>query len=417
MTISTSLFFSKAVSLMSRNQSDLATMQEKVATGKEIIRASDGVDKALNISRLKSNIGKLDSYEQSLNLVGDRLRIEESYLQGTSDILTQIKTLTIQGANATYSTSDRAVIALEIEELVKEIQSLANGADVNGNYTFAGTRVKTQPYQEDESGIVRYRGDQVETSINLTDTRTTTIGRSGPDVFQSIFTGDRINVVPGIYDLSMGSNITVGDRFSMTIDGHEFQYTAHAGDNGFSVAQQFFNSIQNKIDLSELDNLTVALDGTSLKITTTDGSARDITRSSTKIIGGTSGLAIPVDPTQAPEIGRPEKMEFFETLHSVVSAMRVGSRDDVQSKLNDIDQMIDQATLGLADIGVERSSIDSELDLNGELKATLKASLSSEEDLDYAAAITKLQAKMMALEAAQSSFAKISNLSIFNYLR
>lgn len=417
MTISTSLFFSKAVSLMSRNQSDLATMQEKVATGKEIIRASDGVDKALNISRLKSNIGKLDSYEQSLNLVGDRLRIEESYLQGTSDILTQIKTLTIQGANATYSTSDRAVIALEIEELVKEIQSLANGADVNGNYTFAGTRVKTQPYQEDESGIVRYRGDQVETSINLTDTRTTTIGRSGPDVFQSIFTGDRINVVPGIYDLSMGSNITVGDRFSMIIDGHEFQYTAHAGDNGFSVAQQFFNSIQNKIDLSELDNLTVALDGTSLKITTTDGSARDITRSSTKIIGGTSGLAIPVDPTQAPEIGRPEKMEFFETLHSVVSAMRVGSQDDVQSKLNDIDQMIDQATLGLADIGVERSSIDSELDLNGELKATLKASLSSEEDLDYAAAITKLQAKMMALEAAQSSFAKISNLSIFNYLR
>ena len=417
MTISTSLFFSKAVSLMSQNQSDLATMQEKVATGKEIIRASDGVDKALNISRLKSNIGKLDSYEKSLNLVGDRLRIEESYLQGTSDILTQIKTLTIQGANATYSTSDRAVIALEIEELVKEIQSLANGADVNGNYTFAGTRVKTQPYQEDEAGIVRYRGDQVETSINLTDTRTTTIGRSGPDVFQSIFTGDRINVVPGIYDLSMGSNVTVGDRFSMTIDGHEFQYTAHAGDNGFSVAQQFFNAIQNKIDLSELDNLTVALDGTALKITTTDGSARDITRSSTKIIGGTSGVAVPVDPTQAPDIGRPEKMEFFETLHSVVSVMRVGSQDDIQSKLNDIDQMIDQATLGLADIGVERSSIDSELDLNGELKATLKASLSSEEDLDYASAITKLQAKMMALEAAQSSFAKISNLSIFNYLR
>ena len=110
MTISTSLFFSKAVSLMSQNQTDLAAMQEKVATGKEIVRASDGVDKALNISRLKANIGRLDAYEQSLNLVGDRLRIEESYLQGTSDTLTEIKTLVIQGANASYDTADREVI-------------------------------------------------------------------------------------------------------------------------------------------------------------------------------------------------------------------------------------------------------------------------------------------------------------------
>ena len=131
MTISTSLFFSKAVSLMSQNQTDLATMQEKVATGKEIVRASDGVDKALNIARLKANIEKLDAYETSLNLVGDRLRIEESYLSGSADTLTEIKTLVIQGANASYSMADREVIALQIGELVKEVQSLANGTDAN----------------------------------------------------------------------------------------------------------------------------------------------------------------------------------------------------------------------------------------------------------------------------------------------
>ena len=201
MTISTSLFFSKAVSLMSQNQSDLAAMQEKVATGKEIVRASDGVDKALNISRLKANIGRLEAYEQSLNLVGDRLRIEESYLQGTSDTLTEIKTLVIQGANASYGSGDREVIGLQIEELVNEIQSLANGADANGNYLFGGTRTKTQPYQTDSSGVIRYMGDQVETNVNLTDTRTSQIGRSGPDVYQSINTGNFLNVVPGITTL------------------------------------------------------------------------------------------------------------------------------------------------------------------------------------------------------------------------
>ena len=292
MTISTSLFFSKAVSLMSQNQTDLATMQEKVATGKEIVRASDGVDKALNISRLKANIGKLDAYEQSLNLVGDRLRIEESYLQGSSDTLTEIKTLVIQGANATYNIEDRKVIALQIEELVNEIQSLANGADANGNYLFGGTRTKTQPYQADSAGIIRYRGDQVESSVKFTDTRTTQVGRSGPDVYQSVNSGKQLNVVQGIYDLQIGST-TVGDQFSLTIDNETIEYTAVPGDNAYSVTQYFAETIQSKIDLGRFENLTVTASGTDIQLVATDGVAREITRSSVKVSGGTAGVELP----------------------------------------------------------------------------------------------------------------------------
>ena len=416
MTISTSLFFSKAVSLMSQNQTDLAAMQEKVATGKEIVRASDGVDKALNISRLKANIGRLDAYEQSLNLVGDRLRIEESYLQGTSDTLAEIKTLVIQGANASYDSADREVIALQIEELTNEIQSLANGADANGNYLFGGTRTKTQPYQQDSAGVIRYQGDQVASSVNFTDTRTSQIGRAGPDVYQSVYSGNQLNVVEGTYDLEIGST-TVGDQFSLTIDGETIEYTVASGDNAYSVAQYFSESIQTQIDLGRFENLTVAVSGTDIQLVATDGVAREITRSSVKVSGGTAGVEITVDPTQTPDPGRAERIEFFEALYLVVDRMRNGTQDEIQGTLDYLDEMIDQSTLGLADIGVERGAIEAELDLNQELRATLKASLSSEEDLDYATAITQLQAKMMALEAAQSSFAKISNLSVFNFIR
>jgi len=38
------------------------------------------------------------------------------------------------------------------------------------------------------------------------------------------------------------------------------------------------------------------------------------------------------------------------------------------------------------------------------------------EDLDYTAAITKMNKDQLALQAAQSSFAKISQLSLFTYL-
>ena len=134
MTVSTSLFFSRGVDMMSKSQTELAKQQEKVASGKELVRPSDGVDLALNISRLKTSIAKLDSYKDSLNAVNDRLRIEESYMTGTSDVLRQIKTLIIQGGNASTSLSDQNVIAVQIDELINVLVNQANGADVNLGY-------------------------------------------------------------------------------------------------------------------------------------------------------------------------------------------------------------------------------------------------------------------------------------------
>ncbi len=223
-------------------------------------------------------------------------------------------------------------------------------------------------------------------------------------------------MVEGIYDLDMAP-IAVGDVVSVTIDGEVMEYTAATGDNAYSVAQHFYDEIQTRIDLSRFDNLTVSLSGTEIQLVATDGVARSIEESSVKLSGGTAGVETEVAPTQTPDPGRPERVEFFEALHTVVDRMRFGTQDEIQNTIAYLDQMIDQSTLALADIGIERGAIEAEVDLNQDLKATLRASLSSEEDLDYATAITELQAKMMALEAAQSSFAKISNLSVFNFLR
>ena len=96
MTISTTLLFNRAVSLMGRQQTALAELQEKVSTGKELVRPSDSPELAVNIARIKSSIGEMDAFKSSLNAVNDRLRIEESYLDGAKDVLIKLKQLTLQ---------------------------------------------------------------------------------------------------------------------------------------------------------------------------------------------------------------------------------------------------------------------------------------------------------------------------------
>ena len=46
-----------------------------------------------------------------------------------------------------------------------------------------------------------------------------------------------------------------------------------------------------------------------------------------------------------------------------------------------------------------------------------KGLLSDARDVDYATAVTQLSSDMLALEAAQSTFAKVSQLSILNFIR
>ena len=71
----------------------------------------------------------------------------------------------------------------------------------------------------------------------------------------------------------------------------------------------------------------------------------------------------------------------------------------------------------MADVGSRMSTVDSQRDILADTKLRYQELLSNAEDLDYATAVTKLSAQMLSLEAAQASFAKISQLNLFNYLR
>jgi len=68
-------------------------------------------------------------------------------------------------------------------------------------------------------------------------------------------------------------------------------------------------------------------------------------------------------------------------------------------------------------VGARMNTIDTQTALIDETVLRLKSTLSEVEDVDYTQAITKMNKDMLALEAAQSSFAKISQLSLFDYIR
>ncbi len=108
---------------------------------------------------------------------------------------------------------------------------------------------------------------------------------------------------------------------------------------------------------------------------------------------------------------------FFQVLDDLISGLNSSKGTDIRRGLGEIDTLTQGVSLARAQIGTNLNVVDQQSSVVEDTTLNLKTTLSSIEDLDYASAITKMNQQMMSLEAAQSSFAKISQLNLFNFIK
>lgn len=310
MQISTNYLFDRATAQMNALTSDLAKTRTQIASAKQVLNPSDAPDKAAAISRLKSVIGRQDSYVKTLESVQNRLNLENTTLNSVSDSLLRIKEITIQ-VNAPFpNQSDRQALGGELQALRDQLLSLANTTDVNGNYTFSGSRVKQPAFASDGS----YQGDQTRMQIAVGDQRNVAINRSGSTVFTPVLRTD-------------ANGVTTGVGFFQAID-----------DLIFSVKSS---------DAAGKPNATA---------------------------GTQRGIA-------------------------------------------EADSLLQGVLMAQGEVGTDMKVVEQQGNVLQDTTLSLKTVLSNIEDLDYAAAAAQMQKQMLALQAAQATFAKISQNSLFDYLK
>jgi len=107
---------------------------------------------------------------------------------------------------------------------------------------------------------------------------------------------------------------------------------------------------------------------------------------------------------------------FFQALGDLAKAVRSSDRASMQRGIQEMDALQQGVSEATAQIGSDLNVVDAQKNVLDEVTLRLKTTLSAVQDLDYTEAITRMNRDQLALEAAQSSFAKISKLSLFNYL-
>lgn len=108
---------------------------------------------------------------------------------------------------------------------------------------------------------------------------------------------------------------------------------------------------------------------------------------------------------------------FFDALDEMIDGINSSRTGLIQQGIADVTQMHNSLTLSQAQNGSDQVVVQSQLDVLDENTLRIKSTLSEIEDLDYAEAVTRMNKEIMGLEAAMGSFAKISGLSLFDYIR
>jgi flagellar hook-associated protein 3 FlgL len=116
------------------------------------------------------------------------------------------------------------------------------------------------------------------------------------------------------------------------------------------------------------------------------------------------------------EQGEETSVGFFEVIDNLALALEANDAPAVLDRIDEITEIHQGIALSLADVGSDLNVVESQQSVIDEQLLRLKSVQSDLQDLDYAEAVSRMQKEMLGLEAAQSSFAQISRLSLFNYI-
>ncbi len=155
------------------------------------------------------------------------------------------------------------------------------------------------------------------------------------------------------------------------------------------------------------DSVSYTGDATRLYIEMDVGQLLEINTTGYELFSGGSGTPnSPLDVTGG-----------FAVFDDFANALDDSDMVEISASLSQLDSVRASMETATSKLGLRRNMIDLKKETNVERQLILQSMLSRERDLDYTKAITELSSRMLALEAAQSTMAKISQLTLFNYLR
>lgn len=398
MRVSTFTMHQSATDAMLARQSALARTQNQLSTGKRLQNAADDPAAAVHVIELERALAAAEQHQTNATHVKNRLQMEEATVADATGVLQRVRELALRANSPVLDNSDRALLTAEIRSRLDELMSIANRQDVGGDFLFAGFAGNTQPFAKVSVGPVNYYGDSGERQQLVGPGQQIADGHSGDRVFMKVpeangtFVTNHATANTGSGVVGVG---TVANWAAWVRDSYTVSFTAPGS---FEVRDSVNNLIASG---GYQSGSAIEFRGISFSIAGSPATGDQFTvrpAASQSLFATVERLAA---LTSTPVANDADKAKLGSSLGAVLQQLTQG-----------IDHM-----LGVrAEIGSRLSAIDVADEARESFKVENQTMLSNLRDVDYAEAITRMNRELLALQAAQQSYTRLSQLSLFNYL-
>ncbi|BCD99295.1 flagellin [Marinagarivorans cellulosilyticus] len=289
---------------------ELSTAMERLSSGKRINTAADDAAGLAISNRMTAQVRGLNQAVRNANDGISLIQTAEGALDETTNILQRMRELAIQSANGIYDDSNRKTLDAEVQQLISELDRIAQTTTFNGQTLLDGSLGNV------ELQVGSQANQTIEFNIQAMDAKTLGMGSVSVDVLGSEITSTLSSLSLDESDIqingqSIGSFDGSSDTFQDLIDGVNdnvlgVEATGYTSLEGTTVGDGVLengNKLQitlvsadgsgnNVFNITDTDNLAQLAE----KISTVTGGAvsADIDDSGQLIISNNSGSTIEV---------------------------------------------------------------------------------------------------------------------------
>lgn len=406
MRVSTSMIFDAGVGAIQRQTASLLHTQQQVATGRRILTPADdpvAAARALEVSHARDINTQ---YRTNQDNAKTRLGLVDSQLAAVTSLIQDVQEQAVRAVNGTLTPRDLASIAMEARARFDHLLGIANAADGSGLYLFSGYQGATRPFSGSVASAVAYAGDDGERLLQVSASRQLATSASGNDIFMRIRDGNG-EFATGFAAGNAGTGLVDGGNVLTAYNGHTYTLTFSSGASGLQYSVADFDPVSGA--------------------TVSSGPFAYQAGAAIQLGGGSVSLTISGAPSAGDtfSVQPSTSRSLFDTIASFVQTLEGAAMDaagrtrlvnEIGQVQSNLAQALDNVLRVRAAVGTRLSEIDALASLGEDLHLQYEATLSGLQDVDYAAAISRLTQERNNLEAAQQSFLKVSELSLFNYL-
>ncbi|MFL1465920.1 flagellar hook-associated protein FlgL [Marinobacter sp. HN1S83] len=406
--ISSQQVFSGGINRLQELNVGLNKTSEQVSTGKRVNRPSDDPVAAARILKLNQELARVETYQRNATLADNRLKQEENALESSIDVIQRVRELTVQAGNGSLSQNDRQSIASELKERLGQLANITNTKDASGEYIFSGFQGDQEAFTKNVSGDWVYRGDEGQRVLEIDDGVTVPISDHGKGIFVDVAAAEPTFFAEASSTNESGARISSGmvadrDAFDLVYPDDISVSVVDDGAGGLEV--QAFN---RRTD-APLAVTPPAYD---------NGGSFEVAGARVEIYDAADGDEFTLKTAQKQSVFTSvEKLIYgLENVDKSAPGGQDTYDDLIANSLINLDNAQESIIKKQTELGGRMNAVESTQSFLEDSSVYSNEIRSQLQDVDYAEAISNLSFQSFVLQAAQQSFAQVSQLSLFDRL-